>query len=238
LSERILAADTALGACSVVILDGEKILAHRREEMNRGHAEALAPMVEDAMRGSGLAFADLGRLAVTTGPGTFTGQRVGLAFMRGLRVALNKPLLGVTTLAAIHAACFPDAWSVKALADLLATPGTFAGAGDTGFILARAAAGEAEILTLAVAPAARRHGTGAVLVQAAANEAQRLGAEVFFLEVASGNAAARALYNHLGFTEAGLRKGYYALPGRAPEDALVLRADLPLVPLGKSPAAG
>ncbi len=55
------------------------------------------------MRQSGLAFADLDRLAVTTGPGTFTGQRVGLAFLRGLRVALNKPLLGVTTLAAMAA---------------------------------------------------------------------------------------------------------------------------------------
>jgi tRNA threonylcarbamoyl adenosine modification protein YeaZ len=103
LSERILAADTALGACSVVILDGETILAHRCEVMNRGHAEALAPMVEDAMRQAELTFAALDRLAVTTGPGTFTGQRVGLAFMRGLRVALNKPLLGVTTLAAMAA---------------------------------------------------------------------------------------------------------------------------------------
>ena len=67
--------------------------------MDRGHAEALAPMVEDAMRG--IAFADLDRLAVTTGPGTFTGQRVGLAFMRGLRVALHRPLIGITTLAAM-----------------------------------------------------------------------------------------------------------------------------------------
>jgi tRNA threonylcarbamoyladenosine biosynthesis protein TsaB len=103
LSERILAADTALGACSVAILDGDKILAHRCEPMVRGHAEALAPMVEDAMREAELTFAALDRLAVTTGPGTFTGQRVGLAFMRGLRVALSKPLLGVTTLAAMTA---------------------------------------------------------------------------------------------------------------------------------------
>ena len=97
----MLAADTALGACSVVLLDGERILAHRFEVMERGHAEALAPMVEDAMNAAGLSFAALGRLAVTTGPGTFTGQRVGLAFMRGLRVALGKPLIGVTTLSAM-----------------------------------------------------------------------------------------------------------------------------------------
>jgi tRNA threonylcarbamoyladenosine biosynthesis protein TsaB len=93
---RVLAVDTALGACSVAVLDGEKILSHRSEEMARGHAEALAPMVERAM--AGIAFDSLDRLAVTTGPGTFTGQRVGLAFMRGLRIVLRKPLIGVTTL--------------------------------------------------------------------------------------------------------------------------------------------
>ena len=78
--------------------------AHRFEEMERGHAEALAPMVEEAMREAGIAFAALDRLAVTTGPGTFTGQRVGLAFMRGLRLALKMPLIGVTTLEAMAAA--------------------------------------------------------------------------------------------------------------------------------------
>ncbi len=97
----ILAVDTALGACSVAVLNGERILAHCFEEMARGHAEALAPMVEEAMRQAGIGFAALDRLAVTTGPGTFTGQRVGLAFMRGLRVALKKPLIGVTTLEAM-----------------------------------------------------------------------------------------------------------------------------------------
>lgn len=95
---RILAVDTALGACSVAILDDEKVLAHRLSVMERGHAEALAPMVEAAMREGSCEFSSLDRLAVTTGPGTFTGQRVGLAFMRGLRVALNIPLIGVTTL--------------------------------------------------------------------------------------------------------------------------------------------
>ena len=100
---RLLAVDTALAACSVAILDGDEVLAHVYEPMERGHAEALAPMVESAMRDAELAFAALDRLAVTTGPGTFTGQRVGLAFMRGLRVALHKPLTGVTKLAAMIA---------------------------------------------------------------------------------------------------------------------------------------
>lgn len=60
------------------------------------------------MRVAGMSFASLDRLAVTTGPGTFTGQRVGLAFMRGLRLALKKPLIGVTTLEAMAAATGAD----------------------------------------------------------------------------------------------------------------------------------
>jgi len=98
---RILAVDTALGACSAAVTQGERVLASRHVAMERGHAEALAPMVEAVMAETGLAFAGLDKLAVTTGPGTFTGQRVGLAFMRGLHVALGKPLVGVTTLAAM-----------------------------------------------------------------------------------------------------------------------------------------
>jgi tRNA threonylcarbamoyladenosine biosynthesis protein TsaB len=105
---KILAVDTALGACSAAILDGETTLAHRFEAMERGHAEALAPMVEAVMRDAGIAFAALDRLAVTMGPGTFTGQRVGLAFMRGLRVMLKKPLVGIMTLEAIAAAAMEE----------------------------------------------------------------------------------------------------------------------------------
>ena len=106
---KILAADTALGACSVAVLDGEKILAHRFVLMDRGHAEALAPMADEAMRAAGIAFSALDRLAVTTGPGTFTGQRVGLAFMRGMRLALKRPLTGITTLEAMAAAAMEEA---------------------------------------------------------------------------------------------------------------------------------
>jgi tRNA threonylcarbamoyladenosine biosynthesis protein TsaB len=100
---KLLAVDTALGACSAALLDRDTVLAHRFEPMDRGHAERLAPMVQEVMAEANLAFAALDRLAVTTGPGTFTGQRVGLAFARGLRVALNKPLIGITTLSAMAA---------------------------------------------------------------------------------------------------------------------------------------
>lgn len=98
---RILAVDTCFGACSAAVLEGPRLLARRFVAMERGHAEALAPMTGEVMRDAGLSFGDLDALAVTPGPGSFTGQRVGLAFMRGLRVALKKPLAGVTSLAAM-----------------------------------------------------------------------------------------------------------------------------------------
>jgi tRNA threonylcarbamoyladenosine biosynthesis protein TsaB len=109
---RLLAVDTALGACSVALLEGDAIVAHAFEAMERGHAECLAPMVDQAMRGTD--FSSLDRLAVTTGPGTFTGQRVGLSFMRGLRLALGVPLVGVTTLEAIGAAAMAQTGRAKA----------------------------------------------------------------------------------------------------------------------------
>lgn len=97
----ILAVDTCFGACSAAVVQEDRVLAGRFVKMERGHAEALAPMVDAVMRDTKMAFTDLARLAVTTGPGTFTGQRVGLSFMRALRVALGKPLIGITSLAAM-----------------------------------------------------------------------------------------------------------------------------------------
>jgi len=110
----ILAVDTALGACSVALLRGEESLAHIFEPMDRGHAERLAPMVDEAMRG--VEFSSLARLAVTVGPGTFTGQRVGLAFMRGLRLALKIPLAGTTTLDVMATAAAAETRLTKAAA--------------------------------------------------------------------------------------------------------------------------
>ena len=113
---KLLAVDTALGACSVAVTDGVHVLAHHHEFMDRGHAEALAPMVEAAMRDAKLTFASLDRLAVTMGPGTFTGQRVGLAFLRALRIALHRPLIGVTTLAAMAEAAKAETGLARAIA--------------------------------------------------------------------------------------------------------------------------
>ncbi|HKD20852.1 MAG TPA: tRNA (adenosine(37)-N6)-threonylcarbamoyltransferase complex dimerization subunit type 1 TsaB [Rhizomicrobium sp.] len=373
---KILAVDTALGACSVAIIDNARVLSHRWVAMPRGHAEALAPMIEEALREAGIGFADLERLGVTTGPGTFTGQRVGLAFMRGLRLALGKPLVGVTTLEAmaaaaaaqaavdpiavlheakrgeVYAALFvegkptipvqvaefesfmeeldatahgqtlvlagtaaeaaaawlgergktpvltevrqPDALWVARLADAVSEPGETArplylrspdarlaaaairlrpavaadstvlaelyaacltGPWDAGFfaqtlessggfgtiaeahgatlgfVLGRAAADEAEILAIGVLPAYRRSGVGHRLLAEAGRRAAELGAARLFLEVATDNLAARALYHGLGFSEAGKRKSYYGTGG----DALILRGDLPLARLGNDP---
>jgi tRNA threonylcarbamoyladenosine biosynthesis protein TsaB len=111
---KILACDTALGALTAAVIDGDRVLAHEFLEMSRGHAEQLAPMVERVMHAGGLAFRGLDRLAVTTGPGTFTGQRVGIAFMRAAALALKIPLAGITTLEAMAAAALekiPNAWA-------------------------------------------------------------------------------------------------------------------------------
>jgi ribosomal-protein-alanine N-acetyltransferase len=129
----------------------------------------------------------------------------------------------VAALAGLHAASFAQAWSAAFIRDLLAGPGVFAFVRQDGFILARAAGGEAEILTLAVAPKSRRGGIGRALVQEAATHAQGLGAGVLFLEVAKDNEAARKLYSGLGFKPVGLRKAYF--DGK---DAEVLKAALPL----------
>jgi len=97
----ILAIDTALDACAAAVLDTEagRLIAHESQSMKRGHAEALMPLIGRVIEASGIAFAGLGRIAVTTGPGSFTGLRVGLSAARGIALAANIPVVGVTTLA-------------------------------------------------------------------------------------------------------------------------------------------
>lgn len=102
---KILSLDTAMAACSVAVIDTERPLplAEASALMERGHAEALPPMVAEVMASSGLSFPDIDRIAVTIGPGTFTGVRIGLAFARGLGLALGIPVIGVDSLSAIAA---------------------------------------------------------------------------------------------------------------------------------------
>ena len=97
----VLALDTALGACSAAVTDGDGTLASRSEPMTRGHQERLAPLVAEVMAEAGLPFARLERVAVTRGPGSFTGLRVGLAFARTLALALEVPCVGAGVLEAL-----------------------------------------------------------------------------------------------------------------------------------------
>src|SRR4051795_435790 len=101
----ILAIDTALDACSAAVLDTDanKLIAQESQAMKRGHAEALMPLIARVMKASSIAFAALDRIAVTTGPGSFTGLRVGLSAARGIALAAGKPVVGVTTLTAYAA---------------------------------------------------------------------------------------------------------------------------------------
>lgn len=101
----ILAIDTALSACSAAVLDAEtdSVVAGDSLLMERGHAERLIPLVEQVMGDAGLSFEHLARIAVTVGPGSFTGLRVGLSAARGFGLTANRPVVGVTTLAALAA---------------------------------------------------------------------------------------------------------------------------------------
>jgi [ribosomal protein S18]-alanine N-acetyltransferase len=133
-------------------------------------------------------------------------------------------------LSALHARAFttPRPWSEAEFVSLLADPLAFLLVeGDAGFLLGRAVAGEAELLTVAVAPEARRLGIGRRLVSRFIYQARLRGAESAFLEVAEDNAAAKGLYLGAGFTEAGRRRGYYRTPDGLTVDALVLVRSLP-----------
>jgi tRNA threonylcarbamoyl adenosine modification protein YeaZ len=102
---RVLAIDTALGACSAAVLDTEYggIVASESLPMVRGHAEALMPLLQRVMNQARMGFPDIDRIAVTTGPGSFTGLRVGIAAARGMALAADKPAVGLSTLSAYAA---------------------------------------------------------------------------------------------------------------------------------------
>jgi len=128
-------------------------------------------------------------------------------------------------MAAIHDAAFPEAerWGVDVLARQTELPGVFGLILDTdGFVLARVAADEAEILTLAVLPACQRRGVATALLDEAHRRAAAMGAKAMLLEVAERNQAARGLYAALGYVPVGIRRRYY--PDGS--DALVLRVGL------------
>jgi tRNA threonylcarbamoyladenosine biosynthesis protein TsaB len=101
---RVLAIDTALSACAAGVIEApDRIVAEESLELTRGHAEALMPLIARVMDRAGIGFPELDRIAVTVGPGSFTGLRVGIAAARGIALATGKPAVGVSTLAALAA---------------------------------------------------------------------------------------------------------------------------------------
>jgi tRNA threonylcarbamoyladenosine biosynthesis protein TsaB len=97
----VLGLDTCLDACSVAVRDDGRVLAAISEPMKRGHQERLAVMAQATMAEAQIAFSALDRIGVTVGPGSFTGLRVGLAFAKGLGLALDRPVVGVGVLEAL-----------------------------------------------------------------------------------------------------------------------------------------
>jgi ribosomal-protein-alanine N-acetyltransferase len=133
-------------------------------------------------------------------------------------------------LAALHKSCFtmPRPWSETEFAGLLSLPDVFVicGAGPS-FSMGRVVVGEAELLTLAVAPSAQGQGLGRTALQAYETAAIARSAETSFLEVAATNTTAIALYQSHGYSESGKRRAYYTGPNREKVDALVLSKPLP-----------
>ncbi len=132
-------------------------------------------------------------------------------------------------LAGLHALCFqtPPPWSEADFAGFVSDPLVFLLVeGDAGFLLGRSVADEAELLTLAVSPAARRRGLGRKLVARFLYQARLRGADRAFLEVSASNSAAIALYESAGFERAGQRRGYYRTPAGEHLDALVFARNL------------
>lgn len=176
---KLLVIDTALGLCSAGVFEadaaGARLLGLRSEPMARGHSERLAGFARDAMAEAGLAFTALDRIGVTVGPGSFTGLRVGLAFAQGLGAALDRPVVGISTLDALAA----SAGSASGIASLIDAR--------RGQVYARfwregAASGPAEALSVEAAEAQLAAlgegcvmaGSGAALFPASLPDAPRL----------------------------------------------------------------
>jgi tRNA threonylcarbamoyladenosine biosynthesis protein TsaB len=115
---RVLAIDTALAGCSAAVLDLDRggIVASETLSIARGHAEALIPLIARVMQHSVMEFTELDRIAVTTGPGSFTGLRVGISAARAIALAATKPAIGLSTLAGFAAPLIADDDSTNVVA--------------------------------------------------------------------------------------------------------------------------
>lgn len=114
---KLLVIDTALGACTAAVFADGGPLAVRFEPMAKGHQERLGGLARDVVAEAGGGFKSLDRIGVTVGPGSFTGLRVGLAFAQGLGAALDRPVVGVSTLDALAASLDAEDRPVAAVVD-------------------------------------------------------------------------------------------------------------------------
>jgi tRNA threonylcarbamoyladenosine biosynthesis protein TsaB len=123
----VLAIDTALGACAAAVYDAGlgQTLAVQSLAMERGHAEVLMPLIERVMREAAVSFEELERVVTTVGPGSFTGLRVGISAARGIGLACDKPVAGVSTLDALAAPYVTDTETVPIVAAIDARHGNF-----------------------------------------------------------------------------------------------------------------
>lgn len=122
---RVLALDTAMNGCAAGVLDtdSEECVA-LVEPMPRGQAEKLVPLIQKTLTKARVDFSDLGLIATTVGPGAFTGLRIGLSTARALGLALNIPVIGVTTLQVLAAAFYAEHEVQKPLLVLIETKRT------------------------------------------------------------------------------------------------------------------
>lgn len=110
---KILAFDTVAGASSVAVLSDGELLGSDRRDMTRGHSEVLVPMIKELVSALSLGFQDLDLIAVTVGPGSFTGVRIGLATARSLSIVTKVPLVGISSFEAVAAALVEKDWNGK-----------------------------------------------------------------------------------------------------------------------------
>jgi len=168
---RLVAIDTALDFCSVAVFDAERDrpLAVESQEIGRGHAELLLPLVDQTMKAAGVKFNGIDRIAVTVGPGSFTGLRVGLAAARGFALAAGKPAVGITTLAAFIAPLIAENEAVPVVAAIDAKHGNLylqmTGVGGRTLIAPRAVTLREAIRAITLGPV-RLVGTAAAMLAA------------------------------------------------------------------------
>ncbi|MFC3050309.1 tRNA (adenosine(37)-N6)-threonylcarbamoyltransferase complex dimerization subunit type 1 TsaB [Kordiimonas pumila] len=136
----ILSIDTSETQCAAAIVTSSGESVAKTEDIGRGHAERLLPMVDELLAQCAITYADLGRIVVVTGPGTFTGLRIGLSVARGLAVALGIPCVGITSLAAVAARAYSEGVEGVAHSIIKGRAGqvfhqAYSGVDDTGFPL-------------------------------------------------------------------------------------------------------